>query len=109
MTVRVTETVWLGHDNLIDLQLWKKGPADSGFVEADLSSVTRMVLKLDSTVIDSETETEVFDWSTGDGKVTIALGDQEITAATYTSRLITYDPQNDDGIVWGEFDLVVRS
>lgn len=99
----ITETVWLDHDNTIDLVLTADGSA------VDLSSVTKMELEIgDDTIIDSATSADAFDWSEGDGKLILALGGETITAGTYTATLIVYDATNTDGIVWDQFTLVVR-
>ena len=103
----ITEHVYLGHDNTIDLLLTADGAA------VDLSAVTRMTLELDATVIDSDPEEspDAFDWDTGTtGKLVLALGGETITAGTYEKATLTvYDPTNTDGIVWGQFNLVVHA
>jgi len=102
----ITEIFYIGHDNTIDLLLKADGTAQ------DLSSVTKMVLEIGDTTIDSSVETGVFTWTgTGTtGKVIIDLNEYSgsIDADTYNARLIVYDPTHTDGIVWGEFVLVVK-
>ena len=99
----LTEIVYLGHDNTVDLLLKADGEA------VDLSSVTRMTLDVDGTTIDSDVSGDAFDWDTGTtGKVVLALGDEELSNGRYTARLVVYDPSNEDGIVWGDFKLVVK-
>ena len=98
----ITEHVYLGHDNTIDLLLKADGAA------VDLSAVTRMTLEVDSTVIDSAVSTTAFDWDTDSTKLVLALGGESITAGTYKATLTVYDPDNADGLVWGQFNLVVR-
>ena len=103
----ITEHVYLGHDNTIDLLLTADGAA------VDLSAVTRMTLELDAeTIIDSDPEEspDAFDWDTGTtGKLVLALGGETIEAGTYRTTLTVYDPTNADGIVWGQFNLVVHA
>ena len=92
------ETLYLGHDNGIDLTL----KADD--VAVDLSSVTRMILRDSGCVweVDSTTSPTAFDWSAGDGRISMALGDEPIPAGAYSCRLIVYDPTNTDGVVWDD-------
>jgi len=99
----ITEIVYLGHDNTVDLLLKADGEA------VDLSSVTRMTLDVDGTTIDSDESGDAFDWS-GEttGKVVLALGAEELSNGRYTATLTVYDPSNTNGIVWGDFKLVVR-
>ena len=98
-----TEIVYLGHDNTIDLLLKADGSA------VDLSSVTRMTVDFDGTIIDSQTAPAAFDWSTGTiGKLVLALGAQPIAAGTYQVALTVYDPTHPNGIVWGYFPCKVQ-
>jgi len=104
----ITETVYLSRDNTIDLLLTSDGSA------VDLSSVTRMVLNFDGTLIDSDDYPDAFDWDLETtGKVTFALADalaaESVAAGVYRVRLIVYDATNDDGIVWDEFYCIVKS
>lgn len=99
----ITEKVYLGRDNTVDLLLMADGAA------VDLSSVTRMTLDIGGTVVDSETSPAAFDWDTGTtGKVILALGDVELSEGGYKTILTVYDPSNPDGIVWGEFKLIAK-
>ncbi len=92
------ETVYLDHDNAIDLTLKADG------VAVDLSSVTRMILRDSGCVwdVDSTTSPTAFDWSAGDGKISMSLGDEPIPAGAYSCRLIVFDPTNTDGVVWDD-------
>lgn len=101
----MSETSYLNRDNTVDLQLF-----DSG-VAVDLTSVTRMLLKLTgpaAQTVDSNVSAGAFDWSAGSGKLTISLGGETIVPGTYTATLIVYDPTNASGIVWDEFTLIVE-
>jgi len=100
----ISETVYTGRDNTVDLLLKSDGEAQ------DLSSVTRMrLVDVDGAFdIDSDTSAGAFDWDNGTtGKVIIAIGGEGIAAGRYGCRLIVYDPTNDDGIVWGRIVLTV--
>jgi len=97
------EVVYNGHDNTIDLLLKADGEP------VDLSSVTRMTLKAGDVMVDSDTSPEAFDWDTGTtGKVILSLGDQGLAEGASRARLTVYDPYNPDGVVWGEFRLLVK-
>lgn len=105
----LSEVFYLSRDNTIDLLLKADGSA------VDLSSVTQVLLILDgSTTIDSNVESSVFTW-TGlgvTGKMTIdlsALTQTSLSAGAYKARLITIDATNPEGIVWGDFNLVVKA
>lgn len=101
------EIVYDGKDNSIDILLKMDGVAQ------DLSSVTKVVLKVGSVTITDESPTAwPIKWSGlgVTGKVQMKLGDQGITAGNvYPATLTTYDPVNTNGIVWGTFDLNVKS
>lgn len=97
----VYEIVHLGHDNTIDLKLLADGVAQ------DITNTTRMTLSFDTTLIDSDVHSGVFDWTDGDGKLYLTLGAQTISAGTYESELIVYDAVNTDGIVWDVFTIRV--
>ena len=97
------ETAYLGRNNAIDLQLQADGAA------VDLSSVTRMILRDVSCTweVDSTTSPGAFDWSAGDGVLSIALGDEVIAPGAYSVWLIIYDPTDTDGLVWGQLRLTI--
>ena len=100
----ITETVYLERDNAIDLQLLADGAVVS------LASVNRMEVTADNGAwsVSSETAPDAFDWSAGNGMVTIALGLQAIPAGNHTARLVVYDPSNQHGIIWDRIILRVK-
>lgn len=99
----ITEIIYLNLDNTIDLLLKADGSAQ------DLSTVTRMTLELDSTIIDSDSSPDAFDWDTGvTGKLVLALGGESITEGEYITKLTIYDPDNTNGVFWGYIKLVVK-
>lgn len=100
----ITEIVYLEHDNAIDLQLLADGVAVS------LASVTRMDVKATTGewAVSSTEAADVFDWSAGNGKVTIALGLQDIPPGRHSCRLVVFDQSNQNGIVWDELKLLVK-
>lgn len=99
------ETVYLGHDNSIDVLLKADGVAQ------DLSGVTKMTLTFGTKKVESTNQTnDPILWNKGGyqtGEVRFFLGGVSITPKTYHAPLIVYDVDNDDGIVWGYFDVVV--
>ena len=101
------EIIYLGRSNTIDWQLQADGAA------VDLSSVTRMTLEIGGEVLDSATQGNgqgnTFYWTsgipaTGVPNLYLALGpaaeNAGIAAGNYNACLVTYDPDNLDGIVW---------
>lgn len=98
----VSQVVWLGHDNAIDLQLLESA------VAVDLSNVTRMMLHVGDMAIDSAVEAGMFDWTIGDGICRFTLGGSSIPPGSYTGcRIEVWDPAHANGIVWSE-DLSLR-
>ncbi len=103
----MSEKIFNGHDNTIELELREENAA------VDLSSITRIAVKLSgpaSAVIDSDAAgTGVVDWSDGAGKLILRLGEQNIAPGRYTATVVVYDAgAYDDGLVWGSFGLEVR-
>ena len=99
-----TEIVYKGHDNKINLLLKAKGSA------VNLSSVTKMELKIGPMLVTSDITPSAFDWTSGStGEVILDLGDSNLRRGSYQTWLIVYDPNNPDGIVWGSFTLIVEN
>ena len=101
----ITETVYLGHDNGIDLQLKADG------VITNLEAITRVQIK-DSTcllTIDSLISPGAFDWSVGNGVLILKVGLEAVPPGTYTAYLIIYDISNPDGVVWDKFKINFKS
>ncbi len=103
---RAREKIYLGRSNTIDLLL-KKDDDDGVLAAADLSNVTRMVLTIGTTVMDSDLLSEGvgahFDWTVGNGIVKIKVGDQSITRGLYDDgSLVVYDSSNTDGVLWDD-------
>ena len=97
------EVVYLDKDNTIDLLLKTDGVAQI------LSAVTKMILEVGDKEIDSSESPTAFDWDTGTtGKVVIRIGDQGLSKGTYHARLTVIDSSNPNGIVWGDFQIVVK-
>ncbi|MBW1915150.1 MAG: hypothetical protein JRI86_09450 [Deltaproteobacteria bacterium] len=108
----LTETIYGSYGNSIGVILKTRPAGENQASAVDLEAVTRVVLIVGDTVIDSDEEeySDVFDWDTGTtGEVQMTLGGTGLSAGKYEAWLITYDPGNPDSIVWGQFELNVVS
>ena len=107
-----TEIVWLGHDNIINLQL-KAEDAAGDLVAQDLSAVTKITASFGSKLISSEDKAAgLITWDQAGyetGEIRMDIGGETITADGYDVPIITYDPSNSDGVVWGEVSMLVRA
>ncbi len=99
----VREVAYLGRDNTISVRLLDNN------VPVDLTSVNRVILKLGSSVVDSDEVAGVFDWNSPgtDGVLKMNLGTTSappcnVQPGRYYATLIVYDSANDDGVVWVE-------
>lgn len=101
-----------GRSDVVDLQLGtdQDGPVDIG-------SVSRMVLYVGESTIDSDetgkTEGDPFYWTSGipgtdEPNLFLKFGllDPAITPGQYDAELVTYDPDNPEGIPW-EYNIPV--
>lgn len=97
MGKRITEIVWTGHDNAIDLELRVDGAL------ADLSGTTRVTLTIGAVTLDSDEDADLFDWSAGSGILSLHLGAAGLDAGNeQAAKLVIYDAGNTNGVVWGE-------
>jgi len=101
----VTETVWNGHDNRVELELREDG------VAKDLSGVTRVTLTVAGQMLDSDQDADLFDWGGGGGRLVMDLGGAGLAPGNrLAAKLVVYDAEHDDGIVWGDsLRLTVKS
>lgn len=114
-TLRLEKEVWPGRDNSFTLRL-DKVALDHTRTPADLTAVFAMQLDIDGfslSVASGEVDPGI-DWWHEDlamGEVVFRLGEwaeaQGIPAGRYSARLITFDPLNQDGIVWVDGDLTI--
>ena len=111
MTCSVSETVYLNRDNTIQLVL-----SSDGVAVADLSAITRIVVTVGSTTIDSAVVGSSVIWwtdqDTYDGALVdvlkLKLGHQSLSAGAYEDCRITYyDPARPNGDVWSE-DMTIE-
>lgn len=105
-----TEIIYLGRDNAVALLLKAEG------VAVDLSGVTRIDLKIGSTVITSidraagSIRWAQQDYQTGEVRIFPAgITGLEASALKRIGYLVVYDATNEDGLVWGELPLKVVS
>jgi hypothetical protein len=108
-TQPLTEIVYLGHDNSIDLLLKADDVAQS------LASVTRATITIGEVTIDSDNgETDPIRWAKSGydtGEIRLFLGGQTLVEAAqpYTSYLVIYDADHPEGIVWGYVLIRVKA
>jgi hypothetical protein len=103
----IKETVFLNHDNPMDLRLMSAG------VAIDHTTITRAKVVLDAThIIDSQSNAGAFDF-TNPAKLIIKLGmlgGVAVPVGTYTANLIIYTSAYPNGIVWEpSIDIAVVS
>ena len=95
------EIVYIGNDNTIDLQFLADGKAIDGSV------ITRTVLDIGGTVVDSSAVPAVFDWSAGNGVLKMSLGNESLTAGEFEGTFTLYDAGNPAGIRWEDDDGLI--
>jgi len=103
----IVERVHLNRDNTVDLCLKEGGIA---LTVAEMSAITRMVLKVGSVTVDSDDDPDCFDWTSGvAGKVILDLGPQTLLVGANQARLIVYSADNANGLAWGNepFEIIV--
>jgi len=101
------ETVYLGHNNLINLQLKADG------VAFDLSDITKITATFGTTLISSEDKAAgLITWDQegyATGEIRLNLGGQSITSDYYEVPIVVYDASHAEGIVWGIVDFKVAA
>ncbi|MEF3074124.1 hypothetical protein V2P20_03710 [Methylobacter sp. Wu1] len=98
---RLEETVYLGHDNTIELVLSVDGQA------INRTLITRLQLAMGATVLDSDTAPALFDLTRAD-RLVMELGGAGLAAGRHAAALIIYDAGDPNGLVWGDLVLVVK-
>lgn len=98
------EIVYKLRDNTNDFRLMADG------VAVDLSGVTKMELVFSHATINSIDNSEIFDWSRGDGTLILSMGaiNSLSPGEKYNPSLIVYDDENEFGINWGRIKIEVR-
>ena len=95
------EYVYSKHDNIIALTLSIDG------IPIDHIGIAQVELYVGAELISSIDHPTYFDTSNSD-KLIIKLSDAGIIPGRYKTRLIIYDLNNPDGLVWGDIMLVVH-
>ena len=98
------EEVYIGRANSIDIELTDNG------LPITHSDITRVTVTLDDevkTVIDSQVDVSVFDWSSNPYlSMRFGLKDPALPTGTHTGVMVVYDAQNPAGIRWEEVLLL---
>ena len=97
----IKETVYIGRDNSIAIQLVADGTAITH------TDITRVVIKGFPTTLDSDTSASLFDWSDST-KLVLSLGAANIAAGSYKITPIIYLPTYTSGIVWGYESITAK-
>lgn len=103
----ISETVYLDHNNTIDLQLMASSVAQS------LNAVTKITATFGSTLVSGSSRSsgaitwQNSSWSTGE--IRLNLGSQSISADDYNVPIVVYTPSYAEGIVWGYVPMVVKN
>lgn len=103
----MTEIVFSGHDNKPRITVSQDG------VAFDFAAVTRMTLALRgfATLLDSDVDADLIDWSAGSGVVVFDLGAASIPVGIYNATLVAYDALHPAGQVLAHpaaTELIVR-
>lgn len=93
MITAITEDLWNGRDNVVVIQILED------LVPKDMTAVTRIVITVGSTVVDSDTSPTAITWEGATGKVTLKLGGESIPDGTHACELVAYDPINSNGVM----------
>ncbi len=99
--MQIEESVYLGRDNTIVVSLISNGEA---IIHNMLNRVQALV---GTTLIDSSVSPDLFDLTNAD-RMILKFGQAGLLVGTYTCRLVVYDNANENGLVWGNFAIVVK-
>lgn len=94
------EIIYQNRDNTIELALQNNG------ITIDHALLMRVQLDLQSVVLDSNTHPEYFDFTHTD-RLIMKFGGSGLAAGGYSARLIIYDTDHPNGLVWGSVFKVV--
>jgi len=104
------ENVYKLRDNRIDLELWATDSATQVYSTVNITTTTRAILANGKITIDSENDSNVFDWTTdgADGIIYISnLGQLNLPEGISEWRLILFDSANPNGIAWPDIKIDV--
>jgi hypothetical protein len=96
-------TFFQGYDNVQIVELTEDGSAQS------LSAVTKVEITFDGVTYDSDTTPGAFDWETVETQLILRCGLlPSIPVAKDTkAEIVTIDPSNPNGIVWGRVAIKI--
>lgn len=95
------ENVYNNRDNTVELAL---------YVNQSLlthNTITRAIIQVGSTQIDSATQPTWFDFTHAD-RIIFKLGSAGLSAGGQVGRIVIYDDTYTGGVVWGEIKLLVH-
>jgi hypothetical protein len=104
----IIETVWPDRNNTVILRL--RDNSVTGFMHnaANSEDWTKVELVEDDEIIATSEGTDYFDWSDGDGKLIISLGEADLEARSYRCEVVVYDSAHPLGVVWGEVTFNIK-
>jgi len=98
-----TLVFYKGYDNPQVLEL------KTGGVAQDLAAVSKVEVTFNGNTYDSDTYADAFDWTTDSMELVLRLGlipGIEVTKDK-KSEIVTYDPSNPNGFVWGRVLIIM--
>ena len=96
----VTETVFIGRDNVIDIQLYDDSVVRGVMDKTSLANATRVEIIIDDGAkYNSEENADIISYSY-DGIVNLKLGKHFKEENIYNAQIVVFDPSNLDGILW---------
>ena len=100
------EVIFLGNDNEIELQLSSQLYSAKVSTIIDHSQLIRVAVTINTTTIDSLETPDAFDL-TNDDRLILKFGQLDLSVGNYLAKLIVFDNQNPNGMVWGFFNLLI--
>lgn len=107
----VTEIVFIGRDNAIDLQLQDDSQTPGTLNNTDLSAATKVEVVInDGNSYDSTANPTVVMFNPVTGVVTLKLGTMFTAENVYDAQIVVYDAVNTNGVLWNpKFSLDVKA
>jgi len=96
-----TKTIFLGRDNPLSLAL------AVDLTPVKHNSITRCQVKVGDILLDSQTSPGLFDF-TDISRLTLRFGSAPLFVGVYNATLVVFFVDQPNGVVWGEFKLVVK-
>jgi hypothetical protein len=96
-------TFYQGYDNVQTIQL------TSDDVVQSMLEVTLIEITFDGVTYDSDTSPYVFDWTTDPTELVLRMGllPDIPVAKDKKAEIVTYDPSNPNGLVWGRIAIKI--